>query len=153
MKELLISIVVGLMLGAVFIGASKVLGNDDLDPDWQTSHLQYRTEGTLPETWASGWSPATIPIADNRYNAHTLKVRPGIDVTDFTDGSIRVAYVSGAPSCVWEAPDRSTRYGGGRNLAQVGDEAWFKAGFGGHIYAVAGLSCEGFGIDVCTGIC
>ena len=126
------------------IGVTLTTPAHDDDDDANTQ-IQWRYEGTLPETWAGPWHPETL---DDGLNWHD-----GSIVTKFTDGSIRVAYVSGDPACVWEAPNLNQKVGGGRNLAQVGDEAWFKAGWGGIVYMTAGRSCEQLDIDVCTGIC
>ena len=56
---------------------------------------------------------------------------------------------AGPPACVWESDRPEHRYSG-RTLAVVGDEAWFRGGFGGTIYALGGRTCQGWGIDLCN---
>ena len=137
-------LVVGVAL--IFVGLSMMFfapasADDDPDP----TELRWRTEGTLPETWPSEYHRATIPAGDEWSDA--------IPVTTFTDGSVRVIYAGGPPACVWEGPAPARKVGGGRTLAEAGDEAWFKAGWGGVVYAVSGRACPGYDIAVCSGIC
>jgi len=111
------------------------------DPEAEVTELQWRSEGTLPATWEGTYHRTTIPQGET--------FRDAIPITHVGDGSVRVAYVSGPPACVWEAPSLAHKVGGGRTLAEVGNEAWLKGGFGGVVYAVAGRTCEGFDIDLC----
>ena len=115
------------------------------DDEAEPTIVQWRTEGTLPETWPSAWHTATIPESASRYD--------GTVIHTLWDGSVRVQYQSGPQGCVFEAARPDQTVGGGRDLAGVTDHAWLKAGFGGSIIAVSGKSCEGFGIAPCGGIC
>lgn len=115
------------------------------DPEAEAADLIWRSEGRIPETWASAWHRTVVPQGDS-YKAAVV-------IGHVSDGSIRVRYQDGPPACIWESPGLDHKYGGGRTLAQPGDEGWLFGGFGGRIYAVAGLTCEGFGIQLCGGIC
>ena len=126
----------------ILVGMGYAAFAHDLESD--TTHLQWRSEGTLPETYPRAWRPAVIPQGES--------FRDAVMIETVVDGSIRVGYVSGPPACVWEAPGLRHKVGGGRTLAAVGDEAWLKGGFGGKVYAVAGRTCQGFDIDLCGGV-
>ena len=130
------------VLVLALIASGKVFGHD---PEADAAELQWRSEGRIPDTWASAWHRTVVPQGDSYKDA--------VVIGHVSDGSIRVAYKSGPPACIWEAPSLDHKYGGGRTLAQFGDHGWLFGGFGGRIYAVAGLTCEGFGIQLCGGIC
>lgn len=129
------------LLVALWLAANGLTQAFAHDPEAEPTHLQWRTEGTLPETWAVPYRPAVVPEADDESEA--------IPITRFTDGSVRIAFVAGPPACVWEGADGHHPFSG-RTLAVVGDEAWVKAGFGGVVYALSGRTCQGWGIDLCN---
>ena len=142
LKRVMIVFAVAILIYMVLGTITKVLAHD---PEAEATELMWRSEGTIPETWASAWHRTTIPQGESWEDA--------IIISHTGDGSVRVRYKSGPPACVWEAPSLRHKVGGGRTLAQFGDEGWMKAGFGGVIYGVAGRTCEGFDIQLCTGIC
>lgn len=137
--QILIGIV---MLVLLLIGSGKVFGHD---PEAEAAELIWRSEGRIPDTYESAWHRTVVPQGDSYKDA--------VIIGHVSDGSIRVRYQDGPPACIWESPGLDHKYGGGRTLAQPGDEGWLFGGFGGRIYAVAGLTCEGFGIQLCGGIC